>query len=168
MAISGGTMANLNGAGFEKHVITHLKHKGLTKISTKLMNNTSKSILNTKFPNGVYAKGHNKYTSIYANPRCHSKYLVYINEKIHFRLECKWQQYSGSTHEKIPYFYLNLIEGKFPEPLTVFVYGGEKMNEPAKWLKTAWKDRLYVKKGFNKELKILTLDEFMSWSNKEF
>ena len=50
----------------------------------QLMNNTSKSILNTKFPNGVYAKGHNKYTSIYGNPRCHSEYLVYINEKRSF------------------------------------------------------------------------------------
>ena len=37
MAIQGGTQANLNGRVFEKHIITQLEDKGLTTISSKLM-----------------------------------------------------------------------------------------------------------------------------------
>ena len=70
--------------------------------------------------------------------------------------------------EKIPYFYMNFIEDKFPEPMTIFVYGGNAIISSAEWLKKAWEDRLYVKKDFNKELKVFNLDQFMEWSNREF
>ena len=168
MAIQGGTQANLNGRVFEKHIITQLEDKGLTTISSKLMDNSPISILKEKFPNGVIAKGRNYYTSIYNNPRCFSEYRVYKDTNLHFRLECKWQQGSGSVHEKIPYFYMNFIEDKFPEPMTIFVYGGDAIIPSATWLKTAWKNRLYVKDGFNKDLKVFNLDQFMSWTNREF
>tara|TARA_B100000700_G_C14651277_1_gene672086 strand:- start:176 stop:682 length:507 start_codon:yes stop_codon:yes gene_type:complete len=168
MNLQGGTQANINGRVFEKHIITQLEDKGLVTISSRLMDQLSTSMLIERFPNGVIAKGRNHYTSIYGNPRCFSEYRVYKNENLHFRLECKWQQGSGSVHEKIPYFYMNFIEDKFPEPMTIFVYGGNAIISSAEWLKKAWEDRLYVKKDFNKELKVFNLDQFMEWSNREF
>lgn len=168
MALQGGTQANINGRVFERHIITQLEDKGLITISSKMMDQMSKETIKELYPKGVIAKGRNRYTSIYDNPRCFSEYRIFRNEKLHFRLECKWQQGSGSVHEKIPYFYMNFIENKFPEPMTIFVYGGNAIIPAAEWLKNAWKDRLYIKKDFNKELKILNLDQFMEWSNKEF
>ena len=43
------------------------------------------------------------------------------------------------------------------------------MDKPSKWLKNAWKNRKYITDpNFDKDLKILDLDNFISWSNEVF
>jgi|OM-RGC.v1.021132199 hypothetical protein len=172
MVLQGGTQANINGQIFERHIITQLEDKGLTVIHSKEMDkimrhNDWPSLINELYPGGVIVKGRNYYKSIYNNPRCFSEYRIFKDD-LYFRLECKWQQGSGSVSEKIPYFYMNFIENNFPEPMCVFVHGGDAIIPAVTWLKEAWKNKLYVKDNFSKDLKILNLDQFMAWSNKEF
>lgn len=171
--ISGGTTANLHGQSFEKHIITQLESKGLETITSKefdkvLQLSNFKEKLNEHYPNGVIATGRNYYKSIYGNPNCFNEYRIF-KDGIIYRLECKWQQKSGSKHEAIPYFYLNFVENCFKESVVIFVYGGEYMDKPSKWLKNAWKNRKYITDpNFDKDLKILDLDNFISWSNEVF
>ena len=172
MVLQGGTQANINGQIFERHIITQLEDKGLTVINSKEMDkimrhNDWPSLINELYPGGVIIKGRNYYKSIYNNPRCFSEYRIFKDD-LYFRLECKWQQGAGSVSEKIPYFYMNFIENNFPEPMCVFVHGGDAIIPAVTWLKEAWNNKLYVKDNFTKDLKILNLDQFMAWSNKEF
>ena len=185
MVLQGGTQANINGQIFERHIITQLEDKGLTVISAKEMDKIMRhpnpffsiesmafdnwsSLINDLYPGGVIVKGRNYYKSIYNNPRCYSEYRIFKGHDLYFRLECKWQQGSGSVSEKIPYFYMNFIENNFPEPMCIFVHGGDAILPAVSWLKEAWNNKLYVKDDFTKDLKILNLDQFMAWSNKEF
>ena len=148
-------------------MVTQLEDKGLTTISSKLMDKFPISILEEKFPKGVIAKGRNYYTSIYENQD------VFQNiEFTKIQIFTSGLNANGNkaleVYMKIPYFYMNFIEKKFPEPMTIFVYGGDAIIPTATWLKNAWKNKLYVKDGFNKELKVFNLDQFMSWTNREF
>ena len=63
--------------------------------------------LNELYPNGVIVTGRNYYKSIYGNPNCFNEYRIF-KDGIIYRLECKWQQKSGSKHEAVHIFYLNL------------------------------------------------------------
>jgi len=171
--IPGGTIANLHGQSFERHIITQLESKRVETISARefdriLDTPNWEEILNETYPNGVMATGRNYYTSIYDNPNCFNEYRIFKNGTI-YRLECKWQQKSGSKHEAIPYFYLNFVENRFKESVVIFVYGGEYMEKPSKWLREAWENRKYIlDPNFDKELKILNLDQFIAWSNRTF
>lgn len=82
------------------------------------------------------------------------------------RIECKWQQSSGSVDEKYPYLYLNCIE-TIPERDIIVVYGGGGMKKGAiEWLKKAAKEKKYqAELQEMKNIQILSLEEFIMWAN---
>lgn len=85
------------------------------------------------------------------------------------RIECKWQQVAGSVDEKLPYLYLNAIE-KMPENNIIIIIDGDGWKLGSKeWLKRVVLERKYTSKENNKkDIMVMNLQEFLTWSNKIF
>ena len=109
------------------------------------------------------------YTTIYGH-RGQTEFLLkskrYSKE---IRIECKWQQVSGSVDEKLPYLYLNCIES-MPEKEIIVVIDGDGWKKGAiEWLKKAVSSARYFEPGRDqKSVKVFNLKEFLTWANKEF
>lgn len=88
---------------------------------------------------------------------------------LEIRIECKWQQSSGSVDEKLPYLYLNCIEA-MPEKDIIILIDGDGFKEGAiRWLRNAVKKKLYTS-SLNVEKNILVMDlkGFLTWANNTF
>ena len=110
---------------------------------------------------------HVPYTTIYSH-RGYTEFLALSKQyNLNHRIECKWQQSSGSVDEKFPYLYLNCIEA-MPEPNIIIVAGGGGMKEGAiRWLKRAVSERRYLPANAeSKNIKIFAIEEFLLWANK--
>lgn len=106
------------------------------------------------------------YTTIYGH-KGNNEFLIQSKKhKLNVRLECKWQQSSGSVDEKYPYLYLNCIES-LPESDVIIIYGGGGMKAGAiSWLKNAASTKLFQQElGKEKNIQVLSLEEFMLWAN---
>jgi len=156
-----GTLANESGNILEQTVKNIFSNKGFEidyyRNWEKNPEKYGKELLLLNIP----------FTTIY-NHRGFTEFLA-ISEKYNFktRIECKWQQSSGSVDEKLPYLYLNAIE-KMPEDHIVIVIDGEGFKEGAKtWLKQAAKEKKYTDStNRQKTIEVLTLPGFITWANK--
>ena len=100
------------------------------------------------------------FTSIYKH-NARTEFLV-ISKKNNFRIriECKWQQSSGSVDEKLPYLFLN-AKDCMPEKDVMIIIDGKGWKEGAiPWLKEA------VKNIEEKNIMVFSLTEFITWGNK--
>lgn len=90
-----------------------------------------------------------------------------FNKKI--RIECKWQQISGSVDEKLPYLYLSAIE-KMTEDEIIILYGGNGFKVGAiQWLKDSVSKRRYISDpNHSRKINVMNVEEFMAWANKVF
>lgn len=88
---------------------------------------------------------------------------------LYVRIECKWQQTSGSVDEKFPYVYLNAIE-TLPEKHLIVIWGGEGFKPGAvPWLKEAAERKRYTTaENADRRVEIMRLEEFMTWANQVF
>src|SRR5690606_13047129 len=87
---------------------------------------------------------HIPYDTIY-NHKGRTEFLA-LSEKFNkkIRIECKWQQTSGSVDEKLPYLYLSAIE-KMTEDEVIILYGGTGFKPGAiQWLKDSVLGRKYI------------------------
>jgi hypothetical protein len=83
------------------------------------------------------------FTTIY-NHDGNTEFLL-ISERYNTcaRIECKWQQVSGSVDEKLPYLYLNAIEA-MPENTIIILIDGQGWKHGAiQWLKDAVASKKY-------------------------
>lgn len=105
------------------------------------------------------------YTTIYGSEG-HTEYLLRDKEAgIEVRIECKWQQTSGSVDEKLPYLYLSCIES-MPEETIIIVYGGGGWRPGAiPWLKKAVREKKYQSPGSTKEIMVMSIDDLITWAN---
>lgn len=106
---------------------------------------------------------HVPYSSIY-NHKGYTEFLL-LSKKLdkEIRIECKWQQSSGSVDEKLPYLFLNATT-KMTEKEIMIIIDGEGWKEGAiPWLKNA------VNESDQKNrIKVLSIKGFMIWGNKIF
>ncbi|MGB3614772.1 MAG: PD-(D/E)XK nuclease superfamily protein [Elainellaceae cyanobacterium] len=107
------------------------------------------------------------YTTIYGQ-KGYTEFLV-KSERFGFntRIECKWQQSTGSVDEKLPYLYLNCIEA-MPEQDIIIIAGGGGMKPGAiPWLRAAVKQGKYLAPDSpQKRIQIFSLEEFLAWANR--
>lgn len=155
--IQGGAKANKNGKIFEETLKPIFQERGylIIKQSDKNINEVCENndkvvILNARYKT-IYQ--HNGKT----------EFLI-INKKtnLKIRVECKWQQTSGSVDEKFPYLYLNCIYG-FEEKDIILIIDGEGQKKGAiEWLK----DKVNTKwLNDDKNIKVMRLTEFLKWFN---
>ncbi len=103
------------------------------------------------------------YTTIYGHTG-RSEFVVVLDGQPRIRIECKWQQSSGSVDEKFPYLYLNAVEA-MPEPTVVIIVdGGGAKAHAVNWLRAAAENRLYVANP-SKSIRVLDSTGFVRWAN---
>jgi hypothetical protein len=158
-----GQKGNITGNQLETAVKTVLAGKGFKIVKyrdwIKSPSSFGEEVLLTNVP----------YTTIYKHRGNTEFLLISKTYDLVMRIECKWQQSSGSVDEKLPYLYLNVIE-TMPESKIMILIDGRGWKEGAlKWLKDAVKKKKYTQ-GTNKKKEILVfnLTDFFTWANKTF
>lgn len=158
-----GKSANITGNQLEKAVQTVLLDKGFEiEMYRKWAKNPEKygkELLLKNVP----------FTTIYGH-KGNTEFLL-LSEKydLKIRIECKWQQSSGSVDEKLPYLYLNTIEA-MPEKNIMILIDGDGFKAGAKkWLRKAAKEKLYTNES-NKDtnVTVFSLAQFFTWANNTF
>ncbi|AFH50142.1 Site-specific DNA methylase [Ignavibacterium album JCM 16511] len=158
-----GQKGNITGNQLEAAVKTVLSGKGFEIVKyrewAKSPSNFGNELLLTNVP----------YTTIYKH-KGNTEFLL-ISKKYNctIRIECKWQQTSGSVDEKLPYLYLNVIEA-MPEGKILILIDGKGWKEGAiKWLKESVEQKRYTKEDSKKkDILVFNLTDFFTWANKTF
>jgi len=109
------------------------------------------------------------FTTIYKHSGNTEFLLLSERYNICARIECKWQQVSGSVDEKLPYLYLNAIEA-MPENTIIILIDGQGWKQGAiQWLKDAVASKKYSNESnSSKQIYVFNLTEFFTWANNTF
>lgn len=111
---------------------------------------------------------HVPYTTIYGGRGWSEFVLRSAQYGLTARIECKWQQASGSVDEKFPYLYLNAAYA-MPEPLVLLVIdGGGAKPAAVQWLRETAQARRFLAADAVKTIRVFTLAEFVAWANSTF
>lgn len=157
-----GGIANNQGRVLESSVISILQHKGFTVVPfsqwQKQPEHFGNELLLTNVP----------YQTIYGH-QGKTEFKISSQKYGEYRIECKWQQSSGSVDEKFPYLYLNCIE-QMPESNIIIIIDGSGAKPGAvEWIRQAAKDKLYTnEKNRHKTIQVLSLAGFIAWANQTF
>lgn len=99
-----GSKGNKTGNVLESTVVSVLQKHGFTVVPYKAYRYSSeeyrKEVLLTNVP----------YQTIYDHKGKTEFLLISERLGLKIRIECKWQQSSGSVDEKLPYLYLNALK----------------------------------------------------------
>lgn len=106
---------------------------------------------------------HVPYTSIYGHAAV-SEFVALEANGERVRIECKWQQSSGSVDEKFPYVYLNAVEAMPEERVIILVDGGGAKPNAVAWLRRAAEQGMY-QAGRRKSIRVMGMAEFTAWVN---
>jgi hypothetical protein len=154
-----GGLANSSGNTLERTIIGTLMSKGFTLIMYRewLKNPTiyGDELLLRNVP----------YITIYNHPGNTEFLLHSVRYQLKVRIECKWQQSSGSVDEKFPYLYLNCIEQMPERDIIIIVDGGGAKSGSVKWLRDICKAQRYVTAAAEKNISVMNLSEFLIWAN---
>jgi hypothetical protein len=109
------------------------------------------------------------YTNIYGM-KGRSEFLVKSKTyDLDLRIECKWQQVSGSVDEKFPYLYMNVIE-QIEEPFVIIICDGLGARAGSiQWLRDAvseFKFRDGNPDYKEKRIEVFNMTEFVKWANQ--
>jgi len=159
----GGSYAVNSGRILEGIVENSLITKGLQVVTYKeWISNKSlygEELLIKKVPyEGLYK--HASHTEFVVVSKAH---------QIHTRIECKWQQSSGSVDEKFPYLFLNCTE-KMTEPhIIVLLDGGGAKQGAIDWFKSSCAQfNKSSEKNSGRKVELMCTVEFLQWVNKTF
>ena len=109
------------------------------------------------------------YKTIYGHDGRTEFLLLSEKHNLRIRIECKWQEQSGSADEKLPYLYLNAIE-KFPERDVIILIAGPGFKKGSiPWLKHVAQHLPYTTDAsHNKNIMVFSQTEFTVWANSKF
>jgi hypothetical protein len=158
-----GTKGNKTGNLLERTVRTILTEKGFELVNYRDWMKNGLFLGNELLIENV------PYTTIY-NHKGKTEFLL-KSQKYDYeaRIECKWQQVSGSVDEKLPYLYLNCIEAMPEKNVIILIDGSGWKAGSIAWLKNAVKNTRYLPNATNeKSIDVFNLTEFMTWANNFF
>lgn len=161
-AMKQGSLATGSGNTLEQTVTGTLLSKGFILI------NYREYIKNGKKCGEELLIKNVPYRTIYNHHGKTEFLLISRKYSLEVRIECKWQQASGSVDEKFPYLYLNCIEAMPERDIIIIIDGGGAKEGSVKWLKKAVEQNLYTEKDRMKNIKIFNLVEFVKWANSTF
>lgn len=109
------------------------------------------------------------FISIYGHGG-HTEFLLLSGKyNLKTRIECKWQQTSGSVDEKLPYLYLNAIEAMPENNIMIIIDGAGWKKGAIDWLRGAVNQKKYMTQANdNKKIEVFDIKEFLTWANKTF
>ncbi len=119
---------------------------------------------NNKITSGKNLIRNYPYVSIYGSGRSQTEFVIQDDSRM-VRVECKWQQVSGSVDEKLPYLFMNAVES-FPEKeIILLIDGGGFKPGAISWINR--KTSEYNCSSPDKKIKVMTMMEFQIWVNKK-
>ena len=155
--------SNITGNQLEAAVKTVLTNKGFELISYRIWEKNKEKYGAELLLENV------PFTTVYQHKGNTEFLLISIKYDLRIRIECKWQQVSGSVDEKLPYLYLNAIEAMPENAIIILIDGTGWKTGAIKWLKDAVKQKKYItKNNMNKEIFVFSLTAFFTWANKTF
>lgn len=109
------------------------------------------------------------YEGLYKHASNTEFLVISKKHNIETRIECKWQQSSGSVDEKFPYLFLNCTE-KMTEPhIIILLDGGGAKQGAVDWFKgSCQKFNEDHKKNSGRRIELMSTVEFIKWVNKTF
>ncbi|MEO0408489.1 MAG: PD-(D/E)XK nuclease superfamily protein [Cyanobacteria bacterium P01_A01_bin.135] len=161
MALTQGGAANQQGKILERTVIPTFEGRGFEVVRYSAWCKKPQ-----KYGLELLLK-HVPYTTIYGQ-QGYTEFLVKSERfGLNTRIECKWQQSTGSVDEKFPYLYLNCVEA-IPEDVIIIVGGGGAKPGAIAWLRDAVAQRKYLSSGaIAKSIQVFSLEEFLAWANRK-
>ncbi len=109
------------------------------------------------------------YKTIYDHSGNTEFLIKSVKYQMEVRIECKWQQSSGSVDEKFPYLYLNCIERMPERQIIIIVDGGGAKAGAITWLKKVSQIKQYLSPDpVDKQISVMNLSEFLIWANRTF
>lgn len=90
------------------------------------------------------------------------------NREVRYGLECKYQNSSGSTDEKLPYIAENFVFGDLEKMIVVYAgdhWKGNRGSSAITWLKNRAEN---IKHQHNKEMLVFTFSEFKNYALKNW
>lgn len=158
-----GTKSNITGNQLEVAVKTVLTGKGFELVNYRVWLKNQKNYGNELLLENV------PFTTVYEHKGNTEFLLISQKYSLRIRIECKWQQVSGSVDEKLPYLYLNSIEAMPEKSIMILIDGGGWKTGAIKWLKDAVNQKKYTtKNNQDKEIFVFNLTDFFTWANKTF
>ena len=158
-----GTKSNITGNQLEVAVKTVLTGKGFELINYRDWEKNKEKYGDELLLENV------PFTTIYKHKGNTEFLLISKKYNLQIRIECKWQQVSGSVDEKLPYLYLNTIEAMPENSIMILIDGAGWKAGAIKWLKDAIKQKKYTTEtNMQKNIMIFNLTEFFTWANKTF
>jgi hypothetical protein len=148
---------NATGKSLENQVESILNNQSYVSIEHK-------NWIKTQEINGKLLVKHFPYTSIYET-KCRTEFVLIDNGR-KIRIECKWQQVSGSVDEKFPYLYWNAVEKWEENESILLVDGGGYKPKALEWLRKSARNRMGFADKPEKAIAVFTFTEFMIWVNK--
>jgi hypothetical protein len=158
-----GGLANSSGRTLETTVIGTLESKGFHTVHYRTW------AQNRAQYGGELLLRNVPYTTLYGHPG-KTEFLIRSQRYgLEVRIECKWQQSSGSVDEKFPYLYLNCIECMPEEQIIILVDGGGAKAGSVAWLRNAARTKQYTNdSNRSKTIAVMNLSEFLIWANRTF
>ena len=158
-----GGLANSSGNTLETTVIGTLLSKGFTLVNYREWQKHPERYGDELLLRNV------PYTTIYDHPGNTEFLIKSAQYQMEVRLECKWQQSSGSVDEKFPYLYLNCIERMPEKQIIIIVDGGGAKSGAVTWLKRVSQMKHYLSAAAtDKVIAVMSLTEFLIWANRTF
>lgn len=156
----GGT-ANHQGRTLEQTIVPVLAHHGF-----EVVRHSAWKKKENAYGTELLLK-HVPYTTIY-DQQGYTEFLLKSHRLgLEIRIECKWQQSSGSVDEKFPYLYLNCMEAMPEEEIIIIVDGGGAKPGAIRWLKEAVRQEKYALPGRpKKNVHVFSIGEFIQWANR--
>lgn len=152
-----GRQAKQNGRILEQTILPLLQAKGFVPVSYSDYQRSPENFA------GELVLTHVPYTTIYGASG-YSEFVIRSNSRnLLIRVECKWQQAQGSVDEKFPFVYLNAIEA-YPESMVfLIVDGGGARQGAVDWLKSAVRQKRFRREECAKDIRVLSVAEFIAW-----
>lgn len=161
--MSQGGQANKTGNVLEKTVIGTLTAHGFNAVMFSKYNKEpaeyGEELLLMNVP----------YTTLY-NRRGYTEFLLISkNYNLNIRIECKWQQTTGSVDEKLPYTYLSCAESMDEDDVIILIDGPGFREGSIEWLVNAANERKYIPTDKpNKNIIVMSMTDFLVWTNNTF
>lgn len=155
-----GGLANKQGRVLESTVVSVFTAHGLREVPYRKWNKSPQA-----FGDEVLIRGM-PYKSIYGHDGKTEFLAISKRLNMKVRIECKWQQSSGSVDEKFPYLYLNCVYAMPEDHIIIIIDGGGAKEAAVRWLRKAAEERQLTDiTNSHKRIQVLSLTEFIVWGN---
>ncbi len=158
-----GTKGNINGRLLESTVKNTICQKGFENVKYREWERNQSEYGDELLLENV------PYNTIY-NHKGNTEFLLKsVKYNLEIRIECKWQQVSGSVDEKLPYLYLNTIESMPENDIIILIDGKGWKPGAIEWLRDAVSQGKYLKEGsIKKNIRVFGITDFITWANRLF